>query len=235
MNDSSEFKKRLEDDKTSIVTHFSSDSKTMLICFGGIQGALGIPPFEFFNLTSDFNTKKIYLRDLKQSWYHQGLPGIANSIDGVAKYLEQEVTKEQAKRVVTCGNSMGGYAAILFGSILNVDIVHSFSPQTFIAPIKRFIYRDKRWQNQIKDLYKADSTQKIFADLKKYINSNQTNKPVFNIYYSSKDRLDKIHAERMRNISNVVLHLYDEGGHGLVKHLRDTGLLKDILRKSLEL
>ena len=55
------FKQNLEYTKSSVVIDFSSEGKSLLIAFGGIIGALGRPPFEFFNLTKKIEVKKIYV------------------------------------------------------------------------------------------------------------------------------------------------------------------------------
>lgn len=62
------FKKQIADPKNSIIKDLNLDSSTLLIAFGGINGALGIPPFEFFKITSELKVNKIYLRHLNQSW-----------------------------------------------------------------------------------------------------------------------------------------------------------------------
>ena len=53
------------------------------------------------------------------------------------------------------------------------------------------------------------------------------------IFYSVKHRLDKIHSERMKNLKNVKLKPLPEGGHGIVKTMRDSGELFEIIKDSL--
>ena len=43
------------------------------------------------------------------------------------------------------GSSAGGYAALLFGRLLEADEVHAFGPQTFISPSLRLRYSDNWW------------------------------------------------------------------------------------------
>ena len=80
----------------------------LLIAFGGIQGLLAIPPFEFFGLTRGLDVDKLYVRDHGQAWYQAGLPGLASNIGAIADYLRDTIAEADARRVVMVGNSMGG-------------------------------------------------------------------------------------------------------------------------------
>lgn len=234
MTTSTEFKIKLEDQAAPVAVDFSSDSSTLLVAFGGIQGALGMPPFEFFNLTSTFATQKIYVRDLEQAWYHCGLPGLTDNIDGIARLLKGLVEARPPKRVIMCGNSMGGYAALLFGALLEPTVVQAFSPQTFLSSRQRLLFWDRRWPEQIRKLHRALTARREYFDLQTTLARPGNAATRFHIHYSLIDRLDKLHAERLRCAPNVTLHPYRVGGHGLIKHLRASGLLKKILLESLE-
>lgn len=225
----SAFEEKIKNPTSPIAIDISSNSPILLVAFGGIIGALGMPPFEFFNITRNIETKKIYIRDLNQVWYHQGLKDVAADINGIAILLKDMIAKMKPERVVMVGNSMGGYASILFGSLLNVNAVHAFAPQTFIDRRNRLLSRDFRWKQQIRKTNRIGN--KDFFDLKRLLITN--NALDINIYYSTFHRLDRIHAERLKNMKGVKLHIVTEEGHGIVKHLRDTGMLKKILISSL--
>lgn len=216
-----------------MATDFSSKSDVMLVAFGGLKGGIGrILPFEFFNLTKDIDTKKIYVRDLSLAWYHKGLPGIAKNIDGVAKYLGGLVKKSGAKKVIVVGNSAGGYAALLFGHLIDADVVLAFAPQTFISQRERKTHKDTRWEGaQIRNAHNSSTRQEKYFNLKRVLGGHTK----FHIFYQRKSTLDKIHAERMRVVPTVVLHPRDEGGgdHYLVVHLKKNGVLKKILLREL--
>ncbi len=228
----SEFAVNIKNPKLPVVIDCSVAHNSLLIAFGGISGKMGVTPFEFFNLSKSFDTNRIYVRDFAQSWYHQGLPGIADDIDGIVDFLREKITQSHADKVIMVGNSMGGYAAILFGVLLDADTVHAFSPQTFINKLNRLRYFDRRWRKQIKKTYHI-KTKKYF-DLKSVLHGSQNKlKCQINIYYSDTHRLDKIHATHLTSFSNVKLNAYEKGGHRLVKHLRDTGELNKIISNSL--
>lgn len=218
---------------TSVATDFSSDSDTLLLAFGGLKGGIGrVLPFEFWNLTKDIKTKKIYVRDPYQAWYHRGLPGISRDFGGTVKYLRRMIGEQGPRRVVVCGNSAGGYAALLFGCALKVDLVLSFAPQTFIGPVERKKHRDDRWKPKLKALYQNGGNPE-FYNLKRVIWRYRKNKTHYHIHYPKKDRLDEIHARRMRVIPTVELFPHDSDTHQMVMRLRDSGTLKKLLLEAL--
>jgi len=232
MNNSSEFNLKLDRKNQPVITDYSPDSTTLLITFGGMAKGVVIPPFEFFNLTSEYKVKKLYIRDLYQFWYHHGLPGITDNIDGIARYLLQAFKEQRVERKIILGNSMGGYAAILFGCLVKADEVHAFSPKTFITPLKRLVYFDLWNRKQVWNLQWDKNVQREYFDLKKVL-AKSNNKTKYNLYFSIQQRIDRIHSIRMQQIPNVLLHPYKEGGHKLVKYLMDSGILKDIITKSI--
>lgn len=115
---------------------------------------------------------------------------------------------------------MGGYASLLFGNMLNVDAILAFSPQTFIDEYNRTKYNDNRWGKLIKKIHN-DNT---YFDLSKLNFENIDVK----ILYGENDKLDKIHCERMKNNKNINVKSCN-GNHGVLKKLRDDGILLKII------
>ncbi len=225
------FAEQLADESRSMAIDLEPASNTLLVAWGGIAGALGMPPFEFFGLTRGLEVKKLFFRDLNQSWYHRGLPGVADSLIGIRSALEDMVAQAGTSRLVMVGNSMGGYAALLFGSWLGADVVHAFCPQTFLGWLERLKHLDFRWRRQIRRA--QNSPQPRVLDLLPELKQRMAKS--CHVYYSATNRLDKAHAERLRSSPRVTLHMYPVGGHQLVKFLRDNGSLREILMSSLTL
>ncbi|WP_286162468.1 alpha/beta fold hydrolase [Methylobacillus flagellatus] len=196
--------------------------------FGGIKGALGMPPFEFYKSCSMLQESRIFFRDLSQRWYHAGLAGISNDIAGTVRYLRDTITRIQPTQVVFIGNSMGGYAAILFSNLLGIGRVVCFSPQTFITARQRLRHSDYRWQRQILSTYLTTLGQVRYFDLAEVLLHAKQATSV-TIHVSNDDSLDMKHAKHLESFSNVRLCIHEAGGHGLVKHLRDSGKLHKLL------
>lgn len=220
-----DFERNIKDPNLSVTIDLSHKDMPVLIAFGGIGGALAIPPYEFFNLTHNLDVNKIYMRDLSQTWYHSGLPGISKNIDETAFFLRRKIGESDTNKVVVLGNSMGGYAAILFGLLIKADIVHAFSPHTFIH-VSDYI----RYKQQIQYVHNNFSSK--YFDLKDVIQAHN-NTGEFNLYYDSTNRLDKKHVMHLKGERNVVLHAFRGGGHALVRTMRDSGELQKIIKWSL--
>lgn len=209
--------------------------KQLLVSFGGIQQALGIPVFEFFNSISDIPCDKIFFRDFHQQWYQKGVDSELNHIDKITDYLKKVIAQNDYNKVCFLGNSMGGYAAILFGSILNIDTVIAFAPQSYIDRFNRFINSDKRWLEQISQVHSYKNKKSKYFDLKKHLSKLKSYKTEIHIYYSPNYSLDKKHAERLKRKKNVILHSIQKGGHSIVVTARDNGILKSAIKASFGL
>lgn len=200
----------------------------LLVSFGGVRQGFGIPVFEFFNSIEELSCDKIFIRDFNQAWYHKGLNSELNSISSILEFLDNIIKTNQYKKISFIGNSMGGYAAILFGTLLNVDKIVTFAPQTFIDRMNRFWYRDNRWNTEISKIYSDKKFQRKYLDLKKSL-SNTKYSTKIDIYFSPLDKLDNLHANSLKKMKNINLYPYNKGGHGVVKSLKKDGKLNQIL------
>ena len=74
---------------------------------------------------NDFDV--LFVRN-KNNWYIGGLTGIGRNINHTIAFLKKEFIKYD--NILCTGYSMGGYASLLFGSLLNVTEVIAIEPQT---------------------------------------------------------------------------------------------------------
>ena len=206
----------------------------LLVSFGGVNQGLGMPVFEFFNSISDIHCDKIYLRDFQQAWYQKGVDSEIDNLDKVVEYLNNIISKNNYDKVCFLGNSMGGYAAILFGIILNVDSVISFAPQSFIDISNRLRNFDARWMKKISKIYFYKGKRSEYFDLKKHLSKCKPYKTEINVYYSPNHRLDRKHAERLKKQENIILHPISAGGHAVVKVVRNSGELKSLIKSAFK-
>lgn len=182
----------------------------IIVSFGGVALKMqGIPPFEFLNhLSKNFDYDMLFFVDPKTKWYHLGIDGISNDIPSTAEYIGKRISGY--KKVIFLGISAGGYAAILFGSLLNVNHVIAYTPQTL----------------------HLDLTDVRYRDIKPYINDTTD----YILYYDSKiPDSDTLHNTeqclRFQDIPNVTL--IDEPTLDM-KRLRDNGDIKRLLTKLIE-
>ncbi|PHK18783.1 hypothetical protein VF12_39280 [Nostoc linckia z15] len=82
--------------------------------------------YEWYETRINNSAKHIFIRDIKKQWYLGGINSTLNSIDKLANFLKKET---QGYSVITVGSSAGGYAAVLFGSLLEAEKIYSFNGQ----------------------------------------------------------------------------------------------------------
>jgi pimeloyl-ACP methyl ester carboxylesterase len=235
VSDPRDFDAKLQEKTEAIAQDFSSDSRVLLVALGGFAGGMGIPPFEFFKITSDLNTNKIFIRDLPQAMYHRGLPDVGGGVDGIVRSLKEKIDENRIERTVVVGNSGGGYASLLVGALLEADEVIAFSPVTFIGPLARLVHGDRRAPKLFLRACVSPDRRVDYFDLKKVFRTHGL-ETTFHIYYCHTGRfgrLDAIHATRMQDFPNVNVYRFDRGGHNLVKLLRDDGKLDGVLRRAI--
>jgi len=208
------------------------DSQTLLIAFGGLRGRVDVPRFEFLGVTGEFPVKRMYVRDLYQAWYHRGIPRYrAKTLVGVADRLREMIAPHGVKRVVTIGNSSGGYAALAFGALLGADRALAFAPQTTLDPDVMADMGDHRWDEQLRALRDAGRMDADWVDLRTALPHALHGDTRLQVYFNERLAVDRLHAERLSNVDGVRLFRFGHAsGHYLVNTLRDNGSLEHLLR-----
>lgn len=235
MSEAREFLRDVEDLAAPVAVDFSPESRTLMVTFGGMAGGVGIPPFEFFKITSESGVKRLFIRDIEQALYQRSLAGMGRGPDGVVRYVKERAAEQGVERIVVMGNSGGGYASLLFGALLDADRAYAFSPLSFIGLGAKLIHRDLRVPRLFVRAAMSRDANRDYFDLRKVFRKHGT-RTDFQIYYCCRGpwgRLDRLHAMRLASFPNVSLHEYDEGGHQLVKLLRDRGELEGIITGAL--
>lgn len=121
---------------TEVFHAMPADSETVVVSFGAKGGGQGV--FHFFKVLKPLpDVSKLLVRDPSGSWYNAGLPGVGDRLEDIAAAIECELAQLGAKRVITLGPSMGGYAAILFGCMLGAERAIALAPQTLLDPALR--------------------------------------------------------------------------------------------------
>lgn len=206
---------------------------TTLVVFGGIAGGFDLPPFEFRRITDKLAVNKVFLRDTEQGWYQTqiNVGPFANLVPEQAETVQSWLA---TTRTVFAGNSMGGFAAILFGSLLSADRILAFAPQTFVSPWLRLRHRDNRWMRQILRMYVRHGWLCDSYDLRTVLLKKPTTGRV-DIFFGEKSRHDKIHAARLSDLPGVSSTSVEGARHGAVKQLRERGELERILHNACAL
>lgn len=223
----------LDAQTAAVVSRLDVDSNTLLLCFGGLALGIGVPPYEFQKTLRSLDAKTMFVRDLDQAWYHRGVVGMGTSLTSAAEGLEIQIKRSKVNRLITLGNSSGGYAALLFGSMLGADQVLSFAPQTALGPISRLRIGEYRWPRQIARVYASSTASASQFNLRKTLTS--PNFGSANVYFSSDHRLDRAYAENVETVPRVNKVAYtDRGGHALIRSLKEDGSLDSMLQQVVD-
>jgi len=205
-----------------------TSGEPVYVFFGGISAGINMPAYEFYRASRILDCNKIFVRDNFQAWYQLGLPSISTDVFGTAAHLRALLEDLRATEVTFVGNSMGGFAAIAVCALLGRGRAVAFAPQTFISPLLRIRHRDGRWMKEINRACLKSMFRPRAWDLRKLIGSSKHRLDV-TIFVSRRESLDLVHADHLQGFAGVKTHGFDEGGHGIVKLLRDKGLLPAIM------
>jgi len=122
---------------------------------------------------------------------------------------------------------MGAYAAILFGHMIQADLVIAIAPQTFIDEEQRQRYDDTRW-NVLMRKFHLKIKNSPYYDLAEYLKSKKT-ETVSLLFYGSSDRLDTLHSTRMENLNNFFIYEVKDADHVSAQIMRDYGIIDRLL------
>ena len=133
----------------------------LIISFAGQGQGIGtLPRYEFVNFLSKHYSEnydfQFYL-DKTNKWYHSGINNETRDIPSSVVYLQTIISGY--KDIYFIGSSAGGYASILYASLLKESnqnfTVIAFKPQTFISGYQF---------NNLKNIKKDNVKYYLFGD-----------------------------------------------------------------------
>ena len=190
-----------------------TEADTLLIALSGhFNNIAGQDRFAFADFAKKVPASKILTKDLFFSWYHKGIEGISTNIIDTAEFFVDQIEDMGAEKVALVGGSSSGYAALLFGLLVDADFVYAFCPQTFLDERNRLKAGDARWEKAIEA--GEEYFQNDFLDLKNVFDMFPDTKTKFRVYFATFDELDRIHAEHIDGCPGVKLHSFDKSDLG---------------------
>ena len=206
-----------------------NDSNTLVIAFSSATDN-----FEWYNSLEAYSLensfKRFYVADMWKVWWHGVYKGIEDFGPLVLRdYLSEKIKDQGIKRIATIGASRGAYGAIMFGCLLNADLVLAFSPQTNIdKKLDKKYAINERIEILKKEVpnFKVDSE---FVDLKNILKNNIQNKTIYKIFYGAANDYDDKHAKNLSEFNNVSLHTVDSESHKVSKNFLKNGTIKKLI------
>ncbi|MBE1295624.1 alpha/beta fold hydrolase [Phycobacter azelaicus] len=99
-----------------------NDSSDRLAIYFGAKD-LRAETFNFFQSGRETETHTVFLNNGANRWYQDGIPGLGSSPQEVVASLKAWMERLGVTQVCTIGTSMGGYAAIHYGCLLQARIL----------------------------------------------------------------------------------------------------------------
>jgi pimeloyl-ACP methyl ester carboxylesterase len=105
----------------------------LVIAFGFVSWETR-PDFDFYGRlrkleqNSGRHINKILVRDSGNAWYHRRIDGLGTHPDETAQACRALIREIRPSKVITIGQSMGAYAAVMYGLLLEVQQVIAFGP-----------------------------------------------------------------------------------------------------------
>lgn len=166
-------------------------------------------------------TDLLFMRN-RHGWYLGGLNGIGKNINHTIAFLKKEFAKYD--RIICIGSSQGGYASILFGSLLGANDILAAIPQTDLeyavsncrpAKQKFSSRRLKCAANNLFDVIAGNSKIISFKSFEKYKNLNTLINKFSKYFIICQENAEGLHGfhhcENIPNYDNVEKHLHPQG------------------------
>lgn len=206
---------------------FWQGSDRLYIMFSGARGHLGLPKLEYARSAGIIDHNRLLLRDPFSAWYQRGIPTVGEDVHAIARFLENKITESGASDVWFVGNSMGGFAALLFCSLTATGRAIAFAPQTFLSPEKVKFFGDTRRPEAVAEMHSHRTANHIY-DLQPWLKRHSPDISA-DLYYDDSYAFDLHHANELKGFRNIRHHPFQQGGHRIIIHLYQQGLLEGIL------
>ena len=214
----------------------------LVIAFGFVSWETR-PEFDFYGRlkkleqASGRHLNKILVRDSGNSWYHRSIAGLGDHPDDTVETLRALIAAIKPSKVVTIGQSMGAYAAVMFGLLLDVQQVIAFGPLSFLDVRQALLYHDRRWIAVMRAL-EQNRPASGYYDLAALGRDRAGGQTSLHIAFGTKPdqpnstesvNLDAMHAHRLAAMGNCTLYPFPYSGHAVVQHLIDTKRINALL------
>ncbi len=212
----------------------------LVIAFGFVSWETR-PNFDFFGRlkkleqNSGRHINKVLVRDSGNSWYHRKIDGLGDHPDQTAEALRALIVAIAPSKVITIGQSMGAYAAVMYGLLLKVESVIAFGPLSFLDVGQALLYHERRWLAVMRDLAQNPPPSGYY-DLAALPRGHTAMHLIFGTKPDQANatesvNLDAMHAHRLAALGNCTLYPYPYSGHPVVQHLIDTRRINALLAR----
>ena len=184
-----------------------------VVSFSGIEQAFGgVPQEEFVKTLSDSAHSHFFVVDKQCTWYNATAATIVRTL---------EPRLRPFRKVVTLGNSMGGFGAIYFASRLpNCRTAIAFVPQFSVDPA--IVPEETRWK-----AHRA----RLTAWPVRHAMCGARDDGVVHLFFGRRDARDQAHLALFRKHATPGTDIFslNDATHDVAKYLRSRNLLRPVL------
>ena len=187
---------------------------TIIVCFQS-RAVQNLNKFEWLESIKrlNLNCGILIIKDYSSKWYLSRLRNIGKNHRHTVSFIKNKV--ESYNKRIFIGSSMGGFGALLYGTICNANLIFAFSPQTNLR---------KNITNQ-RQLWRIPFV-KEYGDLSQVL---QTGMKIFYIQKLPKDDSDPLHGlSNYTNIEKFVEKLIEEDNIEFLKNGNFEKYIKEI-------
>lgn len=220
------------------------DGAPLVITFG-FYAATGPAEFEFLGRLRELERvsgraiNKLLVRDPSMRWYLGGIDGIGHDVASTVAGLREQVDGLRPSAVITVGQSMGAYGAILYGALLGADKVVSFGSLSCFDRRLWSIIDDNRWAPVLEALERSALDLADHADLPSMLARQTGPQPDIDLLFGLSPGAgaeagaaighDGAHALRFAAQPGVTILPVLHSQHPVVEHFRSHGVLTAVL------
>jgi len=195
------------------------NSSQLYYVFHGMAGGLGIQPLTVLRESGLIHHNLVLLKDYYRFFYQAGLNRKITDVEAILARLRQCREELAHVRQTFCsGPSSGGYAAILFGHYLQVDVVYAFAPVTLID------LEDLKKYGGLKDIERIPDHHRDLARLL----ATHNGRTRYKLFYCEGHGRDRNYAQRLGHLPGVELHPQPGTTHNVIQAIYERGRLREI-------
>ena len=202
-------------------------SDTLVVAFQAHENTVfGGTVDEFKKTLSQLSYDTLKINDTTGYYFFNGIDGTYDSIEKVLGKLSEYISGYT--KTVFMGNCGGGHAAILFGTMLNVDKVIVFNPATYLDQKTLLLNKDGREDR----LISLDQSIE-YLNLKPYLDNKVYDTKIYSIVSQNTDT----HVKQSNNIltcPNVNIEFIDCNSSMVAAYLKEKNKLISKIEEIIE-
>lgn len=210
--------KRVRVAKPLVGHSLSGRTKRLVVSLAGVgRRRGGVQPMEFVGTASAYGDNHVlFLSDTERSWMNA--PGQAEkTVSAITGYRDKHGIDE----VVTLGNSMGGFAALVLPDLMRIDVAIAFAPQ--FSAHHDLVPEETRWtphRDKITD-WPYPTVGQLDCETTKY----------FIFHGDAPDEV--IHWQRFPKSPELNHFIFEGGTHNIARLLQKRGRLAEVINLAI--